>query len=66
MAHGYAYISDRRTVCMIPTIIIGTGITGYAVVVLCRKVKDMKNGKICGCECGSCHKGFNCKKRHYL
>lgn len=42
---------------MIPTIIIGILIAGYAAYVVRKKIKDWKSGKGCGCSCGSCSGG---------
>ena len=41
---------------MIPTIITGVVVAGYAAFILYRRIKDMKNGKICGCGCDNCQK----------
>lgn len=45
---------------MITTAVIGGGILAYAVYVIRKKVKDIKEGRYCQCGCEGC-KG-SCKK----
>lgn len=55
---------------MIPTIITGVVVAGYAAFILYRGIKHVKNGKMCGCGCANCRKGCdlegntdNCKSK---
>lgn len=44
------------------TIFIGIIIVGYAGFVIYRKLKDMKQGKYCGCGCDHCISKCNKKE----
>ena len=51
---------------MAVTIILAAAVAVYAGFVIRKKVKDIKNGKFCGCggNCGECGRGCGGQKKN--
>ena len=54
--------TSERRVSMV-TVIIGVLIALYSGLIIYRKIKDLKQGKYCGCGCNHC--SLKCKENNF-